>query len=204
MGGSQLRSSTPSALFSSSRRFSASILRLWTGASHSSSTGRHTSESPGIHWSHSATPACVIGCCRQWAGTLCRFLSSSGTGCISRSRWMPTWSVLCTEAPRCHGSATGQPDEASESLATFLIQQSHCRNGPRRVYMRTVSLRVADSGCVLNCHLLAPGPSGSGSAPPSPRANAAAKAGVIRFHNATSGPVAAAKPEARARIPRAY
>jgi hypothetical protein len=99
---------------------------------------------------------------------------------------MPTWSVQCIEA--C--SATGQPDEASAS--TFLIQHSHCRNGPRRVYMRTVSLLVADSGCVLNCHLLAPGP--SGSAPP--RANAAAKAGVIRFHNATSGPVAAAKARA--------
>ena len=49
-------------------------------------------------WSHSATPACVIGCCRQWAGTLCRFLSSSGTGCIRQSREIPTgassaWSV---------------------------------------------------------------------------------------------------------------
>ncbi len=57
-----------------------------------------------------------------------------------RSREMPTWSVECIEA--C--SATGQPDEASES--TFLTRHSHCRNGPRRVYMRTVSL--ADSGCV--------------------------------------------------------
>jgi hypothetical protein len=137
LGGSQFRFSTPSALFSSSRRFSASILRSWTGALHSSSTGRHTS--PGIHGSHSAPPACAIGSCRQSAGTLCRFLSSSGTGCIRRSREMPTWSVQCIEA--C--SATAQPDEASES--TFLTQHSHCRNGPRRVYMRTVSLLVADS-----------------------------------------------------------
>ncbi len=49
-----------------------------------SSTGRRTS--PGIHWSRSATPACVTGCCRRWASTLCRFPSSGGTGCIRRSR----------------------------------------------------------------------------------------------------------------------
>jgi hypothetical protein len=48
-------------------------------------------------WSHSATPACAIGCCQRWGGTLCRFPSSSGTGCISGSTEMPTWSVECME-----------------------------------------------------------------------------------------------------------
>jgi hypothetical protein len=42
----------------------------------------------------------------EWAGTLCRFLSSSGVGCISRSRGMPTWSVDCTGP----WSVTGKPD----------------------------------------------------------------------------------------------
>ncbi len=55
---------------------SASILQLRTGELHSSSTARPTS--PPARWSHSATPACAIGCYRRWGGTLFPFLSLMG------------------------------------------------------------------------------------------------------------------------------
>jgi hypothetical protein len=99
---------------------------------------------------------------------------------------MPTWSVECIEA--C--SATGQPDEASES--TFLIQHSYGRNGPRTYEDRKFSrqrLRIQLSFAGPWSIRLGPSLLGRMQAP---------KAGIIRCHGATSGPVAAVKPKAGA------